>query len=530
MVEPTTTVVSDDGRGGTREVAPTSTATFADPGTFDDSVVPEEDPAASKKEARKDEAVTTSRAFWWPSRKVVIILLLLLFLVVIVVIVISISVRQLNKNGKEDDYYSADESIKIDNKNRDDNDYSNDDDASIVQIDCSSTAQTQNSSRNNNNDDDMENDDANSCFMLLIEEADYDKESRFIFPITVTTGDHVEFGERIMGDVPQRTRKVAAAIDPTSGSMAYAFVVANDDDGGDDDKIFVRFIDGEGQTRAVIEIPSYPHAIHVLEEAVFLGIGPTVGWINFAAAAAAAAAAANNNESITYEQLIQRTESYKAYDLFARRDKDLLIAIDDIMSPFYADSFRLDGPYHTPIHQNDWNLGTDVNFRYMDAAVNDEDLILLGRYHACHGHCWAQQLRRFNMDQLSNNNSTFYEPIILEEGESVDYDSVLDYSTINMDWNGFIINSNSDDEVVIASGDRGIIAVPSKFMPNSLKRVSSLGGGNVRSVNRCGDAIWGLVKFPGDDGEEQRLIKMDKNLCPQAPGISLPISQDVSLV
>ena len=90
---------------------------------------------------------------------------------------------------------------------------------------------------------------------------------------------------------------------------------------------------------------------------------------------------------------------------------------------------------------------------------------------------------------------------------------------------------NSDDEVVIASGDRGIIAVPSKFMPNSLKRVSSLGGGNVRSVNRCGDdAIWGLVKFPnGDDGEEQRLIKTDKNLCPKA-GISLPISQDVFLV
>ena len=133
------------------------------------------------------------------------------------------------------------------------------------------------------------------------------------------------------------------------------------------------------------------------------------------------------------------------------------------------------------------------------------------------------------MEQLSNN-STSYEPIILEEGESVDYDSVLDRNTINMDWNGFIINSNSD-EVVIASGDRGIIAVPSKFMPNSLKRVSSLGGGNVRSVNRCGDdAIWGLVKFPnGDDGEEQRLIKMDKNLCPKA-GISLPISQDVFLV
>ncbi len=95
-----------------------------------------------------------------------------------------------------------------------------------------------------------------------------------------------------------------------------------------------------------------PTALHRAGDTLYAGAmgadeAPEVGWFDLDA------------PSPTYHRLVARGAPGKAYDLFARAE-DRLVAIDDVVTPIYADWIELD-PRGRPARHEPWELPSFIN-------------------------------------------------------------------------------------------------------------------------------------------------------------------------
>ncbi|MEZ4428000.1 MAG: hypothetical protein R3A51_09975 [Nannocystaceae bacterium] len=268
---------------------------------------------------------------------------------------------------------------------------------------------------------------------------------------------------------PGRFRLVTAH----AGQAAWA--VASGDDGAFS---VSRLELGGDATRSVAIGDVEPSALHGVGDVIFVGAGKRVGWIDF------------GEPSPTYQVAHERPEMlYKAYDLFVRAG-DWLIAIDDEVTPIYADSFALDGAAH-PAHKASWELPGVINGHYHAGALArteaaDGTLYLLASYGIMDG--WGQDLVALSVvgDRLRVprglvvNSAASSEPPVLEEHVSREtgQPEKLVAGTTFTEWPSVSFYPGTDripSWLLAPAGERGLLLIPDRFTPQTLANAVALG-------------------------------------------------------
>jgi len=199
--------------------------------------------------------------------------------------------------------------------------------------------------------------------------------------------------------------------------------------------------------------------------------------------------------------------------------------VDDIRRPYYADSFRLVGDNHAPVHELGFELPSLVNGHYHMAAVAGGQLLLTYSYRVMSGS--GQCLLRLPLSELKLDPAK-------RNGEQSTVEHQGAYAkTISAPgdpitrWEGMVVRGNS---VLLAAGPRGLLEVPTQFVEGTKAKVTKFGlpvhsvcvkdegatwliVGNVPENAEVGSesassTAFDLIKVGKEDGEIQSRISL----------------------
>jgi hypothetical protein len=233
-------------------------------------------------------------------------------------------------------------------------------------------------------------------------------------------------------------------------------------------------VTGERDRIATILRP--PDSVHLAGDIALVGIDNEVGFVDFA------------QQEPKYTRLVARPEvAYKAYDLFVRRG-DWVVAIDDVVTPIYADTFRLGT---APVHSQAWRMPSFINGRYVLAALHRSGgesgtLFAIGTYGIMDGS--GHDLVALAIDEgklrakaeVTLNSRPLRDPPVLEEHVSsrTNKPEKLAAGTEVTPWTGLdlLYAGNELERVLVAAGARGLLMLPPDFTPDTKAEVFDAGG------------------------------------------------------
>jgi hypothetical protein len=245
---------------------------------------------------------------------------------------------------------------------------------------------------------------------------------------------------------------------------------------------------GEPATRPVA-LPQQPSALHHVGDAALVGAGNTVGHVDL------------SQPTPAWAEIHRREDMrYKSYDVLVRAGA-WLVAIDDVVTPIYADSFRLDDAGR-PSHTAAWTLPGAINGRYAMAALSraaDRDgvLYVVVPYGIMDGHGQDLAALPIRADALVHgpdivlNATRTSDPPVLEEhvsrrtGKPEKLAAGADYTA----WRGLALHRG---RVLLAADARGLLVVPGEYTPDTRAAAVDVGG-DCRDVLVDGDRTFVLV-------------------------------------
>jgi hypothetical protein len=330
--------------------------------------------------------------------------------------------------------------------------------------------------------------------------------------IHISSNDVVTVEEPFEVERPKDSRDLVAAHD--NGTIA----VIETRTGSECD--YLRYIGLNGgnnnrpDEKTPIELPERAYSLYVMGTTVFVGFANSVGWVDFAAL------------EPKYKQLVEREHMRdKSYDLFTRKD-DLLIAIDDCVRPYFADSFLLSkNAGGSPKHKQGWDLPCLLNGQYVLADVCGDDLILVSTFR--HRGGAGQRITRLPVAEKK--------PLAwlteyrgwprYELDENVEMETITDPDEGITDWKAMAVRGKDkgDGEILLAAGERGLLSIPATFTDSSKAASVTKFEGPVHSVRLFDDdSAWVTVEVGAPDSPSSfsKLVKVGNagNQCNQLPG------------
>ena len=227
-----------------------------------------------------------------------------------------------------------------------------------------------------------------------------------------------------------------------------------------------------GGTPSSVKLPKGAAAMHMVGDQVLVGIEGSVYWIDL------------RKPGADPELLVARPmQGGKAYDLFVRRDA-WVFAIDDIVRPIYADSFRLQAE-GTPAHDKAFELPSMINGSYYAGALEPSGadagtIYLLGQYGIMDGS--GHDLAALPIEggktkhdgALVLNSTASTDPPVLEEhvDRGSGKPSKIVAGTEVTAWTGVELVGDGDGRrILLPAGARGLLAIPPKFTPQTKAEV-----------------------------------------------------------
>jgi hypothetical protein len=220
-----------------------------------------------------------------------------------------------------------------------------------------------------------------------------------------------------------------------------------------------------------VKLPKAAAAVHVIGASAIVGIGNGLHWVDLGEA------------SPKPELLLERAlPGGKAYDVFVR-DGGWLFAIDDVVTPIYADTFRVQ-PDGSLVHEQGFELPSMINGRYhagvLSAAGKDSGtLFVLGGYGIMSGH--GQDLAALPVEagrpkhdgELVINSTVSTDPPVLEEhvDRGTDKPEKLVAGTEFTPWPDVELAGAGDKCLLLPAGTRGLLGVPAVFTPDTKAQV-----------------------------------------------------------
>lgn len=225
-----------------------------------------------------------------------------------------------------------------------------------------------------------------------------------------------------------------------------------------------------------------PTALHRVGRALFLGVleeeTPRLGWLDL------------DEKMPSFRELNThgKLPRFKAYDLFARSGSRLL-AIDDVVTPIYADWIELDAQGH-PSHSEPWTLPSFINGHYTLAALTPSgkglwNLFAVGRYGIMSGSghdlvrmtVQNRTLKESGVRTINSSLGGSSELPVIEE--HVPRGTMTKELRITGDrfteWTGLAFDPSSD-QVLVAAGDRGLFSFASSLPKTTTPTVIDVGG------------------------------------------------------
>jgi hypothetical protein len=246
-----------------------------------------------------------------------------------------------------------------------------------------------------------------------------------------------------------------------------------------------------------------PAALHSLGKVFVLGQRNKVKWIDFRAAPP------------TVKTVLERPlPVYKHYDLFARQG-DWLVAIDDVVSPIYADTFRV-GKKLGLTHEEGLTLPGSINGSYTLAVLTRSKaregvLYTVVPYHIMSG--YGHDLAALKLsngkaawsgdDVLQNSRG---DPPVLEEHVSGRGQGKADLVSGKAftHWTG-LTALPARKLLLVAAGTRGLLQIPMKFDRNTKGKALKLGA-RCLDVALLAGRLWVLV---GGEDSKPALVELD---------------------
>ncbi len=237
-----------------------------------------------------------------------------------------------------------------------------------------------------------------------------------------------------------------------------------------------------------------PAAALLVGDDVLIGQGGAVTWVDLAAPAAAV-------------PLRERTDMFgKAYDVFLRSGA-WVIAVDDVVSPIYADGFRLGAA--KPEHVQDFVLPSAINGSYYAGTMvargpADATLYLLLGYGIMDGHGHDLSALPIRAGKLAVpegvilNSSARTDPPVLEE--HVDRGSglpeTLAFGDVYSEWTQIAhapAVAGGAPRLLISAVERGLLELPVDFGPTTKAKAIDVGG-KALDVIVIGGRVYVLVE------------------------------------
>ena len=259
---------------------------------------------------------------------------------------------------------------------------------------------------------------------------------------------------------------------------------------------------------------------------LFVGAGRRVGVVNVGA------------DKPVFRQLAERQEmGGKAYDLFAR-DGDLVVAIDDIVTPIWAELLSLhDGVKHL----EPWTLPSFINGTYGAAILRISErnerngtLFAYGGYGIRSGHGYdltRLEIRGGKLEvggDVILNSTRLEKPPVLEEhvSRSTGKAEKLIAGTEVTPWTGMAVHpaAGAPEQVLLAAGKRGLLVVPAAFDPDTKATVVAGLRGSVHDVTIIGATVYVLSEGPNGKGWLSLLEHDGRSFQPRGKPLELPES------
>jgi len=272
----------------------------------------------------------------------------------------------------------------------------------------------------------------------------------------------------------------------------------------------------------------HPAALHLTADHLFVGQAARLSWIDPA------------RPDGSPQELVHRPEmGLKAYDLFAR-DGDLLVAIDDVVMPIFADTIDLSSP--SPLHKAGFELPGSVNGSYAYAALHRRtstfaSLYAIVPFHTIDGP--GQNLMRLKLrdgaplqplgNLVLNSGASRSIPVI-EEAISEHQRAV--HQVVAGDrmtpWQGLAWTTTSQGwAVLVAAGPRGLLVFPDDFESSTRPAVIEVGGACL-DVAVAGGRVWVLrdaatapARDPDDTPEESNVDDLGAEPRPELVEIAM---------
>ena len=267
---------------------------------------------------------------------------------------------------------------------------------------------------------------------------------------------------------------------------------------GDAWRVVLREI-GKAETKDVL-VPHRPAALHIAGPTVIVGAGPMVGSISL------------SSPELGFSVAREREDMRgKAFDAFTRAG-DWLVAVDDQVTPMYADSFALEIGGR-PIHRAGWEMPGVINGHYVHPVLvraptggRDGTLFVVAPYGIMDGHGHDLAALSIRGDALevpadfTVNARRSESPPVLEEHVPRGTRKPLSLAAGSeyTPWNGLAVLG---EQLFAAAGTRGLLAIPVTFGPDTKATAIDVGG-ECRDVLVVDDAIWVLV-----GGKENWLVR-----------------------
>lgn len=320
---------------------------------------------------------------------------------------------------------------------------------------------------------------------LLLQRHNYEDSRAHLLPVALSDGALLPRME-----VPAIGNSVAPARFSFSAVHGGGLAWASAERSGQGFVLRVRRLGANAERE--VALPERPAALLLASETVLVGIKAAVGQIDLAEAAP------------VWREVRRRQEmDGKAYDLFVRAGSWLL-AIDDVVSPVYADSFGLD-PRGRPAHAQAWMLPGIINGEYRHAVLRptgkrDGVLYTVTPYGILSGHGQDLTALAIVNDRLTVPNSFVINsqrsvtPPVLEEHvtRTTGKPEKLAAGDKFTPWNGLALRG---EHLLLAAGARGLLVVPVGFTPDTRADAVDLGGDCLDVLSEAG-RTWALVGGP----------------------------------
>jgi hypothetical protein len=249
-----------------------------------------------------------------------------------------------------------------------------------------------------------------------------------------------------------------------------------------------------------------PTALHQVGELVLVGLGTQLGYLDF------------REKDPSFQQLKAMPDNaFKAYDLFVRSG-DFVVAVDDVVTPIYADTLWLSRNGKPIAHAAAWQLPGLINGRYYAGALRRKGesggtLFMLGEYGIMDGS--GQDLAALPVENGKStvtpdtilNASQLASPPVLEEHVSrhTGKPEKLAYGTEYTSWRGIGLRPGPRPEVLLAAGKRGLLVVPAGFGPST--KAERLDVGDCLDVLVDDERIFVLL-----GGDEPAVVELNADL------------------